>query len=409
MKAFHIYWKLQLKRYYKVLPATLLTMILVCGLLGGIALLIHLSHSDSDDIISIGIVAKEDEPYLDWIIQSAGNMESTEYTCEFILTDESDAIMKLAQGEFTAVFIIPENYIRSLIAGDADPLVIRFGEGQTGIASYLVRILGDAASRVMTDTQAGIYAMDAYYIQNHLSGRKTSEALLNISYLQQVFTREKLYVTVEAVESHTLQNRDNYFISCLVLFFLFLGMSIGRLLLSENDAMQGKLPTIGLGNTSQVMARYGALFLIYTIIYMALSLSATLFFLIWNNPLSVTDGYRMTDWLILWICMFPVLLPICSMLQCIFLWAKDTVSGVLFLFFSTLLCGYVSGYFYPSSYFSEQMQKVVSVLPTGCFRSYLAHCLSKDKLTLSAGYLLIYTMVFLCLSLLGNRRGGVRR
>lgn len=406
MRAFHIYWKLQLKRYYTLLPATLLTMGIVCGLLGGIAFLFHISHSDSDNIISIGIVAREDEPYLNWIVETAGNMESTQYTCKFVRVEQPAADEMLEQGEFTAVFTIPKNYIRSLIAGNAEPLIIRFGKGQTGLAAYLVRILGDAASHVMTDTQAGIYAMDDYYLQKHLPAQAASESLLNINYLQQVFTRDRLYITEEAEGSQTLQNNDYYFTACIVLFFLCMGMSLGKLLLPENRAMRAKLTAIGLGNTSQILARYVVLILVYAIIYMALSLAATAVFLLWKNPLSAAVGYSMTDWLWLFSCMFPVLLPICALLQCIFYWSKDIISGVLFLFFTTLLGGYLSGYFYPLSYFPEACQKIASLLPTGCFRNYLADCLSAEGLPVSILYLLVYTTVFFCLSVLAAKRGG---
>ncbi|MCH5267694.1 MAG: ABC transporter permease [Lachnospiraceae bacterium] len=409
MKVFYVYLKLQLKKFFRYLPTTLLTMVLVCGLLGGIAFLTHISRDDSENIIYIGVVAKEDEPYLDWIIDVADNMESTEYTCEFVRLKETDAEQKLKQGELTAVFVIPKNYIRSLIKGNAEPVIIRFGRGQAGITAFLVRILGDAASHVMTDTQAGIYAMNDYYTENRLPGRITSETLLNINYLQQVLTREKLYITIETDENKTLQNGDYYFAGCLVLFFLCMGMGIGRLLLPENKAMRVKLPAIGLGNFAQTLAQYSALFLIYAIIYMALSLSVTFIFLLWKNPLSVTTGYDGIDWLILWTCMFPVLLPICGVLQCIFFWAKDTVSGVLFLFFTTLICGYLSGYFYPLSYFPEKIQTLSAFLPTGCFRNYLTDCMSMHRLPFSIVYLLLYTAAFFSLSTLSGQRGGVRK
>lgn len=401
MKPFFLYLQLQLKLYRKLLPKIGLTMLISILLLGGIALLFQTMNPVGTNTIRIGIVAQEEEPYLDWIINIIKQGKSAKYTCELTRSEEKDANRKLQSGELTAVFVIPENYIHSLIEGDTKPVIIRFGRGQSDITSFLVQLLSDSAANVMLHTQAGIYAMNDYYIRKHLSGMQTSEAFLNLNYLQQVLTREKLFTLEEADGISTLRSGNHYFAVIFVLFFLCMGMCMGKRLLPETKTLQAKLSAIHLSKTAQVLARLCALFVVYFLLYVLLACTATFVFMRYRSPLDTTSGYTVTQWLRLWICILPVLLLICSMLQCIFVWADDMVSGLVFLFFATLFGGYLSGYFYPLSFFPETLLRLSPYLPTNCLYQYLAACLSGRAIAPVLGRLLAYSTAFVCLSLMG--------
>lgn len=402
MKLFFLYLRLQLKLYKKLLPKIALTMLISVLLLGGVALLFHTINPVKTNTIRIGIVAQKDEPYLNWIVDTIQEAKSAKYTCELTYNDEDNANRKLQSGELTAVFVIPKNYIYSIIQGDTQPVIIRFGKGQSGITSFLVRLLSDAAADIMLHTQAGIYAMDDYYIRKHLSGMQTSEALLNINYLQQALTREKLFTLEEAEGTGTLQSGTHYFAVIFLLFFLCMGMCVGKQLLPEPKTMQAKLSAIQLGKTAQAMARLCALLAVYCILYALLACVATLIFKLYRSPLPDTAGYTVAQWLGLWLCMLPSLLLICTILQCIFVWADDLVSGLLFLFFAILFGGYLSGYFYPLSFFPDVLLRLSPYLPTSCLYRYLAACLSGVAIAPMLGRLLAYSTAFVCLSLLGK-------
>lgn len=403
MKLFFLYIQLQLKLYKKSLPKIGLSMLISVLLLGGVALLFQTLNPAGKNTIRIGIVAQEKEPYLNWIIDAVKQAKSAKYTCELIRSDdEEDANRQLQNGELTAVLVIPENYIYSLIEGDTNPVIIRFGKGQTGITSFLVRLLGDAVADVMLHTQAGIYAMDKYYNEKQLSGMEVSEALLNIQYLQQALTREKLFTVEETEGMSTLQSGKHYFAVIFLLFFLCLGMCMGKLLLPESHTMQAKLSAIHLGRTAQVLTRLCALFAVYSLLYALTACAATLVFTLYHSPLEGTSGYTVTQWLRLWLSLLPALLLICSILQCVFAWAGDTLSGILFLFFATLFGGYLSGYFYPLSFFPDALLRLAPYLPTGCLYHYLAACLSGEHMLPVLRNLLLYSTAFICLSWLGS-------
>ena len=80
--------------------------------------------------------------------------------------------------------------------------------------------------------------------------------------------------------------------------------------------------------------------------------------------------------------------------------AENLVSGVLLTFLCAIGLGYISGCFYPLSFFPERMQRIASVLPTGGLMEYMQNVL----LGSSSGFLYLllsgWTLLFLILACL---------
>lgn len=374
-------------------------MLLILLLLTGILAVCQINNQQKKqaDTIKIGIVASEEEPYLDWMISVVKNMKSTKYTCQFIQISEKQAEQQLRSGELSAVFVIPENYIRSLIYGDESPLIVRFGKGQSTIASFLVKQLGDVASRIMIDTQAGLYALDDYYVEKNLPNRAKDQTTLNIEYLKKVLTREKMFCTEEVAVRYAAIDGSYYFSSVLILFMLFLGLTCPGILRPESNTLHEKLRITGLTIWQNALARYSAFLTVFFLLYSGIALLFTLVLPLTGKNITGAAPSSRTDWLVTFLFLLPILLLICAMIQFVYQIISDELGSILLLFLSILALGYLSGYFYPLSYLPSKIQAAAPFLPTGVLFQYTYRCVTGSWSFLYCLAIMGYSILFFTL------------
>lgn len=383
---FWLYLRLEIKKLNSALPKFLGGLCVILVILTGCALLYQLytSNQQQKNVIQIGIVADPEEPYLDWIIQTIENMDSLEYTCKFTEVSESDGILGLQNGKYTALFIVPQDYIHSIILGKEAVLRIRFGHGQSTIASFLVKQLGNAASQILIDTQAGIYAMNDYYKENQLPNRSKDELSLNIRYLQKVLSRGELFTLEEVSGSSVLGDDTHYFAVGIILLFLALGLTCPSILHPEPRTLQDQLYVSGISGWKRMMAKECALILYFGFLYLILGILLTisaLFVPALPEIMDITTSSPVTTALDTCGKLFilsPILVVICGWILFIYEAATDSISSLLLLFISMIFLGYVSGYFYPLSYLPDRMQHLASFLPTGVLLNYSYHTLTGE-------------------------------
>lgn len=400
MKPLKILFQLECKKFFQALPGILGGTLLISLVLGGLILVCEktLSKNEESQTIHIGVAAQEKEPYVDWMISTIENMDSLSFTCRFQKLSEQNANEKLRSGKLDAVFVIPENYIASLISGRQNPLKIRMGKRDSGISGFLIHQIGEAASELMIHTQAGIYAMKDYYRKNGLPNITQDELDLNLKYLDTIMNRAKL-LTVEEIDSdYSLTGTAYYTAAGLVLVLLFWGLTCSGILRPESLSFQEKLSQNGIGPVKQTLLRYLAFTLSYTVMYLffsvLFSIGATLFSI--HIPGLVPDS--MTEWLWCLIRILPAVWPACALIFFVYEILTNKIASTLFLFALVFLLGYLSGCFYPLSYLPPAVQNIASVLPPRTMFLYIGGCLTGNwSLTAFLG-MLIHTALFLGLS-----------
>ncbi len=275
---FRLYLSLELKKYRYAFPKICGGLILILLLTGSYLLLYQCCSAEhqKQGRIRIGIAADPEEPYLDWIMQTLESMKELKHSCQFQLVSESEGMRHLKAGKYTALFLIPHDYIRSLIAGDEAILRIRFRQGNATVADYLVRELGNAASQIMLDTQAGIYAMQDYYREKGWPGMSEDELSLNIRYLQKVLNRKEIYSFEEIPAAGTLADRTHYFAVAILCLLAALGLVCTTVLHREPEALLLKLQQTGFRNWQRILAKLTAMILCFGSIYLFLSILCTI-------------------------------------------------------------------------------------------------------------------------------------
>lgn len=380
---FRIYLFLEIKKYLFAFPKICGGLCLILLLIGSYFLLYQLysENRQENSRIQIGITADPEEPYLDWMIQTIESMKDLKHSCHFEYVSEAEGMKHLQSGRYTALFLIPPDYIRSLIDGEEAILRIRFCQGQTTIADFLVKELGNAASQIMLDTQAGIYAMQDLYRENHWQNMSKDELSLNIRYLQKVLNRREIFRYEEISAAGAATDRTHYFTVAILCFFTALGFTCTAVLHRESHVFLDKLHHCGLRYWQQILAKETAMFLCFGGIYLFLSILlaalspqiSSMDDLLHQNTDSSLHAMFLTGSKLLAI--IPVLFVICTYILWIYEISPNNMSSILLLFVSFICLAYLSGYFYPLCYLPDSIRQISVYLPTSVLLNYSYHIL----------------------------------
>lgn len=365
MKIWKQYIFLETKRMIKGLPSICFGSLFLIGLLAGIFTLFQVTnkHTKESNPVEIGVVAKKEEPFVDWMITTISNIENTQYTCHFQRLDEKKADYELKSGKTDIVFLIPENYIASIIKGENKHLTIRFGSSQSTIVSFLFRELSHAASSFILDTEAGIYSMQEYYKQHGLPNQLDDEFDLNLKYVKEIITLNKGIETEELDVETSKPLLQQYLISVFVLLLFFWGLACARMLTPQSKAFQNKLAQKGIGFGRQIFARGLAFFTISLVNYLFLFVLAGIIMSVFSLRIPGTLCVSSNGlWQFALRCI-PILLLSTVFIQLAYEITEDSMGGILFLFFTVLAMGLCSGCFYPRSFLPHALQSASMLLP----------------------------------------------
>lgn len=413
---FWLYLLLEIKKYRLAFPKILTGLLLILSLSAGCVLLYRLYSTEhsAQQKIRIGISADPEEPYLDWMIQTLSQMKDLKISCQFEFVAEQEGIQKLQAGYYTALFFIPHNYINSLIEGEEAVLRIRFRQGQTTVADYLVRELGNAASQIILDTQAGIYAMQDYYRENDLPDLTADELSLNVLYLQKVLARKNIYTYEEIPADGSTANPAHYLAVGIICLLTAMEFTCIAVLHRESPLLAEKLYLSGLGEGKRFLAREAALCICFGSIYLFLCLlSAMISPKIpgIHSALHLTESSSLhtalcTGWKL------AALLPILAVIGTYILWiyelAADQLSSIILLFVSFICFSYLSGYYFPLSTLPDSIRHLAPCLPTGIILHYSRNILSGTfqwrDLMILLGYWIVLSLALILFTQIKRRR-----
>lgn len=201
-----------------------------------------------------------------------------------------------------------------------------------------------------------------------------------------ILGRELLYNLELTGVSGGLSMMDYYICSMAVLFLLLWGIAAVPFLGSRNTAAPKLLCAKGLLAGRQILAEY----LSYTMLLYGCFLGASVLFKI-NAFL----------WLV---GMLPVVLLFAMTQLCICEWIPDLVTAALTQFLGAAGLGYLSGCFYPITFFPAEIQLLASFLPTGAAMRYSGKLLTGQPFVGELVVMGIYGIGCFALAVLIRRR-----
>ena len=130
--------------------------------------------------------------------------------------EPDEARAALEAGEVTAVLLLPEGFLDSVLSGENLPVTLLTSRARP-LESWLVQWLGQSVSRMLAAAQAGIYTVSERYHAAGVTEPGEEEMLLqvNLAYLGWVSGREELYDSVTVSATGTLSVTHHYALSAL--------------------------------------------------------------------------------------------------------------------------------------------------------------------------------------------------
>lgn len=407
MTRFRIYLLAQMKRVKKALPAVLIMTLLLTGCIALISkvMLIADSSSEKKQKVQIGLVGDISGSYLGFGISALQHLDSSRFAIEFIEMEEEEARDRLNHGTLSAFVIVPEGFVEAAVRGENMPLTYVSTSGSLRLGSMIMNELVNTISSLLTESQNAIYGMQNYLVNNGMSDiywQATDE--LYLRFLDFILGRTSVYELEIMCLSGNLSMIGYYLCGFTVLFLLLWGIAGSPLYIKKDHALPALLSSKGQNTLSQMAGEFVAYFVLMAtsfllvIVLVAIAMGLTGFTLPeWEREgIGILFGF--------YVKMLPVAAVICAMQLLLFELTSDMVSGILLQFLCALSLGYLSGCFYPISFFPESIQIVQPLLPTGVAVNYGGNLLMEESTAIEMVLLLGYLVLFLVLATAVRKR-----
>ncbi len=368
------YFLLHIKRMWKAFPAILATTLILAGALGILSWVQTMSASGDEQRqkITLALVGDSEDPTIGIGVSLMQEMDSSRFTCTLVDMEEDEARQALERQEIQGYLLIPEDFIQSVMYGDNDKVTFVTGTSQYTIGTLLARELADAVSTLLTETQSGIYAFQRFSKQEGATKNLDDRIYdINVRYFNYILPRAELFDIDTPDSTAAISYQGYYFCSVFLLFFLFLGIPGCHLFVQSDYSLCRLLHVRGQGALWQTLSEYGACCFLLLLSYITAAVSLGVASAALDLTLPEFSNFGAFDYTGLFFS-FGLVIPLAAgILYLLSQVVKSLISGVILIFSCVLCLGYISGCFYPLSFFPEGVQKAAVFLPTGALMEYL--------------------------------------
>lgn len=395
-----MYFKLQIKRDFRMLPSVLvMTLLLFAG--ASLLLSSFLATSESGEAqqkIRIGLVGNTDDSYMRMGIYALQNLDASRYAISIEVMDEEEAKQKLRKKEIAAYVLIPDGFVDGIKYGNNVPVQYVTEESITDIGAMMSQEYADAVAGELNESQNAIYSMEKYADENMPEVDKWELAdQMVLDYVDALVDRTKLYDVKETGISNGMSFAGYYVCGGVVFFLMLWGISSAPLFQKRDRSLYEFLRSKNFHNWQEVLIEYAA--------YLLLMLICMFFSLCIAGIVLQYSGFtipELTDQGLLMLLRYGVYaVPAAAMLAAmqfsIYEVTDSAVSSIMMQFLVAVVLGYVSGCFYPSSFFPQAMQTAGGILPSGIAMTYMKDLLMQRgtfwMILASAGYLIFFLLL----------------
>lgn len=383
--------------YPVILGITLIT--LASFLLTGFILLRQNNIGEEKRKITVGLVGNTKDTYFETGITALKNADSSKFFVSFPEMSEKDAQTALKKREIDAYVYIPDNFIKGIYYGKNIPAQYVTLSKPTGFGGALMNEVVTLLSNIVVETQNGMYSM-----QNVAASVGNDENLdekvtdLNVTYLSFVLNRNKVY-SLNVLGVSDMVSIEGYYICGIIVFFLLIwGIACGKMLLSKNMSLLRSINISGIDAKNQILSEYGAFFAItlLTLLIFAVAFGSVVTY----NSFGISELSAATvgSSVAFVIKMIPVIAMITAMHKAFYEFVSDIVSGILLQFILAVGLGYISGCFYPNTFFPDSLQRFAEILPVGAGFAYLRRLMSETLTFSDFAVSVAYTAIFIFLA-----------
>ena len=402
-----MYLKLQIKRAMKIYPSILLvSAVMLVGAALAIWGLSSLHAADeSRQKIAVGVVGDTNDTFLGIGIAVLQDADQIRHYVQFEQMDETQAKSALAEGSISGYVIVPERFINGLITGRNIPVRYITRQGTQDLGDVLSKEALDVVSHMVLETQNGIYSMQmAAYANNAYANISSKVERMNLSYIDFVLNRSEIYELKEVGVRDYLTYPGYYLCSFILLFLLLWGISCAQLLGTKNVSLSCLVCQRGIGALKQTIFEHVAFLVITLISVLILAIvigcvvSAEHFGI---RELLNADIIRV---LVFAVRLLPVLCMVTAMHLMLYEIFTNMPAAILAQVLIIVVLGYVSGCFYPESFFPEAVNRIADALPIGAGFSFVKGLLADEPTLWDTILVWSYTVAFLGITAVCRRR-----
>lgn len=249
MKAGFIYFRLQVKKYAKILPVLLaesFLAVLFIAILGGIAIKV-MGQESSFKQIKVGVVSEEEGSLTGLLLHFVEGMDSFKESSVLLKMEQQEAYGALESGEIYAAVFWEKGTLQSILDGTNIPVKVVLGHAGGNLETAVFRQVASAGGRLLSVAQAGIYGAHNFYQK---SGQTQlipeAEAYLNEAYLAYALNRASVFHLKKVSATGKVGLPAYYGISFLLILLLFVTIVGGRYTRVKRDAHTMVLAALGM-------------------------------------------------------------------------------------------------------------------------------------------------------------------
>ena len=355
MRKLPSYFGLQLKRAARLLPRMLAVTLLLAVLSAMSALILTRLNEDdaSQKRLRIGVAGDSGEEILSQALELLQSVDSSRFSVGFERMEEAEGRRLLAKGELNGLVLFPDGFAQALWYGEHRPVTYLTRAAGSDVGSLMTRELVASISSLILETENAVYGAQAL-VREALPDQdpyRTGDRLVT-RYASAILDRQRLY-TVELPDAGNALSLAGYYLCGLSLVFVLLWSVSCTPFFSRRSRELGQvLSAEGFGAAGQVFCEFIAFFLL---LLCAMAVAGLLTFLLLGRfgvaipELQRGEGSALS--------LLPALLPpalmLCAFQFLLYELSGSAVSGILLQFLSAVVQGYLSGCFYPSSFFPE--------------------------------------------------------
>ncbi len=401
MVKFKDYLIIQYKRIFKLLPGIVAMILVVAALLGaaGIALMYSDAYNEEQQRYKLGVVGNTDDEMISLGVYMIGTLDESRYMIELVeYDDEETARAAMRQAEISAYIVITEEFSDALNAMTNDAKLKYYAtSGQKGISNVMMDEIAAIATNIIVYSETGICTLRELMKEEGLPKEVRHESIDNLFmvYIASLMTRTNVAEITELGLSDGLSTPAYYFAGILSFFMLLLSFCAISFFLGQKNAQYKFMSSKGITAPFQVVAEYIP-FLTINVICTAVTLGV-MYTVMRFGIFSIEE--LEADTVGGMISFGASLLPVCVMFSALGFMIFEILIGVinkiLVAFMLYIGMGYVSGYFYPKTFFPGIVQRIGELLPSGIAFTYMGQVLKYDHVMNYIFVMFVYTIIFL--------------
>ena len=401
------YAHLQLKRAIRHAPFVFLITLVLCLCLGLLFVMLNQSKASSQNNkkLRIGIVGEISESYLGFGVSAIQSLDSSRFMLELEEMDEESAKSELADGNLVGYVVIPEGFVEEAMRGRVGKLTFVSTDSAIDMVTVFKQEVLEFISCLLVESQNGVYAAGEIVVDLELRSVGASNVMdeLMMEYVMLIFNRSNA-TALEIIGVSDSLSFAGYMFSGITVFLLLLcGISCASLFIKRDMALQKLMNANRCSSFAQVLGEYSAFFLIMCANVVAMMLILLLGARDVFSLIPECSKMATVDIIILVIRFIPAIIAISALQFLLFELSSSIVSGVLMQFVCAVGLAYVSGCFYPISFFPKGIQALSVFTPSGIARKYLSEIIFGGDAVASFFALIVYAMALLLVAVAVRR------